>query len=125
MMRKDKLSYEEFERLAEKAIAALPKEFQSYLENVVIVIEDESPDDTDIVGLYEGVPLVERSTDDTTLPDRITLYKKAIERTCLTRAEMETEVRLTVLHEIGHFFGLDEKQLEHLEFKNNKTRRNS
>ena len=60
MVRKDELSHEEFERLVEKALAALPKEFQSYLENVAVVIEDEPPDDMpDVLGLYEGVPLVE------------------------------------------------------------------
>ncbi|OGO21824.1 MAG: hypothetical protein A2Z28_08145 [Chloroflexi bacterium RBG_16_51_9] len=118
MVRKDELSHEGFERLVEKALAALPKEFQSYLENVAVVIEDEPPDDIpDVMGLYEGVPLVERSTDDTILPDCITLYKGPIERACRTRAEMEAEVLVTVLHEIGHFFGLAEGQLEHLEVK--------
>jgi predicted Zn-dependent protease with MMP-like domain len=115
MVRNDSLSHQRFERLVEKALATLPKEFQSYLENVAVVIEDEPPNDMpDVMGLYEGVPLVERSIDDTILPDCITLYKGVIERACRTHAEIEAEVRLTVLHEIGHFFGLDEGQLEHL-----------
>ncbi len=59
-----------------------------------------------------GVPLIERSLDSVSLPDRITLFKGPIERACRTHAEIETEVRLTVLHEIGHFFGLEEGQLE-------------
>jgi len=118
MARNDSLSHQMFERLVEKALATLPKEFQSYLENVAVVIEDEPPDDMpDVMGLYEGVPLVERSIDDTILPDCITLYKGAIERACRTHAEIEAEVRITVLHEIGHFFGLEEGQLEHLEAK--------
>jgi len=118
MVRKDKLSHEGVERLVEKALATLLEEFQSYLENVVVIIEDEPPDDMpDVMGLYEGVPLVERSMDDTILPDCITLYKGPIERACRTRAEMEAEVRVTVLHEIGHFFGLEEGQLEHFEVK--------
>ena len=115
MARNDSLSHQRFERLVEKALATLPKEFQRYLENVAVVIENEPPDDMpDTMGLYEGVPLVERSIDDTSLPDCITLFKGPIERACRTHAEIETEVRLTVLHEIGHFFGLEEEQLEQL-----------
>jgi predicted Zn-dependent protease with MMP-like domain len=126
MLRKDKLSHKEFERLVEKALVALPEEFQCYLENVAVVIVDEPPDDMpDAMGLYEGVPLVERSVDDTILPDCITLYKGPIERACRTHAEIEAEVGITVLHEIGHFFGLDECQLEHLELKIEKVRKNS
>ena len=126
MVRKDELSYKEFERLVEKALVALPEEFQLYLENVVVVIEDEPPGDMpDVMGLYEGVPLVERSMDDTILPDCITLYKGPIERACRTRTEMEAEVGITVLHEIGHFFGLNEGQLEHLELKIKRGQRNS
>jgi len=118
MVRNDNLSHQRFECLVEKAMATLPEEFQSYLENVVVVIEDEPPDDMpDVMGLYEGVPLVERSLDGTILPDCITLYKGPIERACRTHAEIEAEVGITVLHEIGHFFGLDEGQLEHLEPK--------
>ncbi|MFC1899910.1 metallopeptidase family protein [Chloroflexota bacterium] len=115
MVRKDKLSNEEFERLVEKVLTTLPEEFRGFLENVVVKIENEPLDDTqDVMGLYEGVPLVDRSIDGTILPDCITLYKGPIKRACRTRAEMEVEVRDTVLHEIGHFFGLEESQLEQL-----------
>ncbi len=108
-----------FERLVEKALATIPEEFRAFMENVVVVIEDEPPDDMpDIMGLYEGVPLVERSTGDTLLPDCITLYQGPITRACSTPAEIEAEVRITVLHEIGHFFGLEESQLEQLDQKN-------
>ncbi|MFH1088178.1 MAG: metallopeptidase family protein [Chloroflexota bacterium] len=115
MTRGYRLSRQRFERLAEKALATLPEEFQRYLENVVVVVEDEPPDDMpDTMGLYEGVPLVERSVDDTLLPDCITLYKGPLERACRTHAEIEAEVRVTILHEVGHFFGLEEEQLENL-----------
>ena len=115
MARKDKLSYKEFESLLAKALTTIPKGFRDYLENVVVMIEDEPPDDMpDVMGLYEGVPLVGRSIDDSLLPDCITLYKGPIERTCRTPAEIVAEVRLTVLHEVGHFFGLKESQLEQL-----------
>ena len=96
-----------------KALASLPDEFKSRLENVVVLIEDEPPEDMpDTLGLYEGVPLTERTLDDTCLPDRITLFKRSIEGACRTEDEIENEVRITVLHEVGHFFGLEEEQLE-------------
>lgn len=96
-----------------KALAGLPEEFRSRLENVVVLIEEEPPEDMpETLGLYEGVPLTERSLDSITLPDRITLFKRPIERACRTEEEIEAEVRLTVLHEVGHFFGLEEAQME-------------
>ena len=115
MVKEDKLSHKEFENLVAKALAGIPEKFRDFLENVAVMIEDEPPEDMpDVMGLYEGVPLVERSIDDSLLPDCITLYKGPIERTCRTPAEIETEVRLTVLHEVGHFFGLEESQLDQL-----------
>ena len=118
MVRKGNLPYRRFERLVKRAMVTIPEEFQGFLENVVVVIEDEPPDDMpDTMGLYEGVTLVERSLDSTSLPDHITLFKGPIERACCTHAEIEAEVRLTVLHEIGHFFGLEEEQLEQLEWE--------
>jgi len=113
MIRRRGLSRQRFERLVRRALAALPEEFRSRLENVAVLIEDEPPADmTDTLGLYEGVPLTERSLDGITLPDRITLFKRPIERACCTEDEIEVEVRLTVLHEVGHFFGLEEAQME-------------
>ncbi len=108
-----RLSHRRFERLVAKALAGLPDEFRSRLENVVGFIEDEPPEDMPgTLGLYEGVPLTERTSNDVSLPDRITLFKGPIERACRTEEEIESEVRLTVLHEVGHFFGLEEEQLE-------------
>ena len=113
MARTIRLSHRRFERLVAKALSGLPKEFRSRLENVAVLIEDEPPKDMpDTLGLYEGVPLTERSLDGITLPDRITLFKRPIERACRTEEEIEAEVRLTVLHEVGHFFGLEESQME-------------
>lgn len=107
------LSRRRFERLVTRALACLPEEFLSRLENVAVLIEDEPPDDMpDTMGLYEGIPLVDRSLEDTLLPDQITIFKGPIERACCSEREIEAEVRLTVLHEVGHFFGLDEAQLE-------------
>ncbi len=113
MARTIRLSRRRFERLVAKALSGLPEEFQSRLENVVVLIEDETPEDMPgTLGLYEGVPLTERTSDGISLPDRITLFKGPIERVCRTEEEVEGEVRLTVLHEVGHFFGLEEEQLE-------------
>jgi predicted Zn-dependent protease with MMP-like domain len=113
MAKRGSLSLQRFERLVRRALAALPEEFRSRLENVVVLIEEEPPEDMpDTLGLYEGVPLTERSLESITLPDRITLFKGPIERACRTEEEIEVEVRLTVLHEVGHFFGLEEAQME-------------
>jgi predicted Zn-dependent protease with MMP-like domain len=107
------LSRRRFERLVTRALARLPEEFMSRLDNVAVLIEDEPPEDMpDTLGLYEGVPLIARSVDDVLLPDQITIFKGPIERVCITEQEVEDEVRLTVLHEVGHFFGLDESQLD-------------
>ena len=107
------LSRRRFERLVTRALAGLPGEFQSRLENVAVIIEDEPPEDMpDTLGLYQGIPLIERSLEDMFLPDQITIFKGPIERACRTEKEIEDEVRLTVLHEVGHYFGLDEAQLE-------------
>ena len=64
------------------------------------------------LGLYKGIPLTDRTSVDISLPDQITLFKGPIERACRTEEEIENEVYLTVLHEVGHFFGLEEEQLE-------------
>ena len=106
------LSRHGFERLVRKVLAMLPEEFQAKLENVVVVIEEEPPEDMlDVIGLYEGISLIVRSSEDIELPDLITIFKGPIERSCHTEQEIESEIRLTVLHEVGHYFGLDEAQL--------------
>ena len=113
MTKTNSLPRKKFELLVERALASLPQEFQNRLENVEVFIEGEPPKDmSNTLGLYEGVPLTERFGHDAILPDRITLFKGPIERACRNEAEIEKEVRLTVLHEVGHFFGLDEAQLE-------------
>jgi predicted Zn-dependent protease with MMP-like domain len=121
------VSRKRFEKLVEQALDLLPPEFQAHLENVSVVIEDEpdpellaemgfDPDDPDdtLFGLYEGVPLVERRYDESLLPDRITIFRGPLLDWAETEAEIVEEVRVTVLHEIGHFFGIDEDRLEEL-----------
>ena|SRR3990167_8531303 len=113
MVKSENPSRRRFERLVRRALATLPEEFRSRLENMVVVIEDEPPKNMrGTLGLYEGVPLTERSLEAINLPDRITLFRRPIERACRTEKDIEAEVRLTVLHEVGHYFGLEESQLE-------------
>jgi len=117
-----RLPREEFERLVAEAIDGLPAEFAEKLDNVEFVVEDyPRPEDYGergvepgalLLGLYQGVPLIERSPFATTLmPDQITIFQGNIERICRTREEIVHEVRRTVLHEIAHHFGISDARL--------------
>jgi predicted Zn-dependent protease with MMP-like domain len=103
-----------FEEHVERALAALPPELQAAVQNVEISVEDEHPDDPDLFGLYEGVPLPERGDWAGTLPDRIRIFRLPLVESFPEPAELEEEIRITVLHELAHYFGLDEDQLENL-----------
>jgi len=108
-----------FERLVEEALAKLPGRYRELLENVVILVEDypkeQQPDEEDLLmGEFVGVPRTEKSVFEPSPPDQVFLYQKNIEAVCETEEEIREEVRLTVLHELGHYFGLDEDELEHL-----------
>lgn len=113
----------QFESLVQGAISELPQEFRDKLTNVAVVVEDypsqelldrmEVPHDETLFGLYEGVPLTERGHFDTPLyPDRILIFQGPIEDECETPDEIREEVRITLLHEIAHFFGFDDEELE-------------
>ena len=108
-----------FEEHVQRALASLPPDLARALENVEIVIEDEHPDDPDLFGLYEGVPLTERSSwDGGRLPDRITIYRRPLEEDFGDDPEeLEHEIRVTVLHELAHYFGIDEERLEQLGYR--------
>jgi predicted Zn-dependent protease with MMP-like domain len=111
----------EFEKVVEDAIASLPEEFRARLENVEFHVA-ESPNrrqatgdrrTPSLYGLYEGVPIGERSSSNAIeYPSRVTLFKRAIERDCPTRPEMIKCIQDTVLHEIGHHFGFDDEDLD-------------
>lgn len=116
-----------FDELVAKALDLLPASFQEHLENVSVVVEDEptrellesmgaDPDDPSdtLFGLYEGVPLTERLHDDVLMPDQITIFRRALLDWAESEEEIVDEVRITVLHEIGHFFGMDEEKLDEL-----------
>lgn len=114
-----------FASIVRRAVADLPIEVQRMLDNVAIVVEEEprpehyedSPveDDGDLFGLYQGIPLTERdSAYNLVTPDRIILFAGPLERSCATRQELVDQVRVTLLHEVGHHFGLDEDGLDAL-----------
>jgi len=118
-----RMDREQFETLVLEAIEEVPEEFSRYLENVEIVIEEEpSPDllrnmgldarrDT-LFGLYQGVPLGHRGfAFGNHLPDKITIYLRPLVRACRTPDRIRREVRRTVIHEIGHHFGFDDREL--------------
>ena len=99
------------------ALDSLPPAIAAALDNVVVVIEDEHPDDPDLFGLYEGIPLPERGDMAGELPDRITIFRLPLEDEFDDPAELEREIRITVLHELGHYFGLDEERLAELGYE--------
>lgn len=113
----------DFYELVERALEGLPPELSRLLDNVAIVVDDwpdystplvaDGPDDT-LYGLYEGVPITERGAGYYGfLPDKITIFRGPLERDFATE-ELEEQVRITVVHEIAHYFGFDEERLEEL-----------
>ncbi len=99
------------------ALDSLPLELAGALRNVAVVVEDENPEDPDLFGLYEGVPLPERGDEAGSLPDLIAIYRRPLEDEFPDPHELEREIRITVLHELGHYFGLDEDRLEELGYE--------
>ena len=113
-----------FERLVDRALAAIPPPYSEALREVAILIEDEpSPDqlaendlepDDALYGLYEGVPRTEYAADWSASPNRITLFRLPLEDDFPDAAELEEEVRMTVLHELAHHLGIDDDRLDEL-----------
>ena len=110
-------SPEEFELAVEDAVAALPGELREAMSNVAIVIEDEPPDGQPLLGLYEGVPLTERSSAyGGTPPDKISIYRGPLERLYgRDPGLLRDQIRRVVLHEIAHHFGISDERLEELD----------
>jgi predicted Zn-dependent protease with MMP-like domain len=102
-----------FEALVADALEAIPDELRAEMENVAIIIDDESPPGR-LYGLYEGVPLTKRGTYGGASPDRITLFLATICQSARTTEELASRVRVTLLHEVGHHFGLGEARLHEL-----------
>jgi predicted Zn-dependent protease with MMP-like domain len=104
-----------FEEHVQRALDSLPPGLAAALDNVAILIEDEHPEDPDLFGLYDGIPLTERTSSDSgRLPDRITIYRLPLVETFEDPSELEDEIRITVLHELAHYFGIDEDRIEEL-----------
>ena len=96
------------------ALDELPPPIAAALENVAVVVEDENPDDPDLLGLYHGVPLPERGDMAGALPDKISIYRLPLEESFPDPDELRDEIRVTVLHELAHYFGLDEARIADL-----------
>lgn len=110
------MSFEEFEELVNQAIDAVPEELISMIDNCMVVIEPEPPDDTPgLLGLYEGIPLTERNSSySMVVPDRIFIYMSTTLAMCRTFEEVVDEVHITVVHEIAHHFGISDATLHQL-----------
>lgn len=118
----------EFQDVLRRALDDLPPEFRDALGNVAVVVEDWPPgwlldelgippEDT-LYGFYHGIPLPERSvTQSGSLPDKISIYRGPLEEDFPGREELRREIRLTLLHEIGHYFGMDEEDLARLGYE--------
>ena len=106
---------QQFEELVADALDEVPAELMALLDNVVVLVEDRNPDEPDLLGLYEGYALTERGADyGGALPDRIMIYREAICDVCEDEDEVVEEVLITVVHELGHHFGIDDARLHEL-----------
>jgi predicted Zn-dependent protease with MMP-like domain len=119
---------ERFQRLVAEALDGIPRRFRRAMKNVAVVVEDEPPahlleemeiePPDSLFGLYQGTPLPERSWSyGNTLPDRISIYQRPIEEACEDDDEIRDCIAETVIHEFGHYFGMDEDQIEEIEEK--------
>jgi predicted Zn-dependent protease with MMP-like domain len=111
------MSREEFEDAVRDALDEIPEELADQMDNVVVLVEDDPPpEDPELLGLYEGVPLTERGEfwAAGALPDRITIYRRPTLALCDSRDEVVDEVAVTVVHEIAHHFGIDDERLHEL-----------
>ena len=109
------MTRDEFEKVMTSALEALPPEFKEKLGNIVIIIEDKKRP-RNLLGLYEGTPLIERRLDEGwSLPDKITLYKRSLEEMCGgDKKLLRLEIKRTLAHEIAHHFGIDDDRMEEL-----------
>ncbi len=121
-----KLTRKDFEEAVISALQRLPKFFRKKMENVDVVVEDRASQELlsemdlkspyQLLGLYQGIPYQRRGFYyGNVLPDKITLFQLPIESICQTREEVEEKVRDVVIHEVGHYFGLDDERLRELE----------
>jgi predicted Zn-dependent protease with MMP-like domain len=121
-----KCSRKEFEELVVLALKRLPRFFKKKMKNVDVIVEDKASRELlsemglrspfELLGLYQGIPINRRGFYyGNVLPDKITLFQMPIESMCKTKEEIEEKVKEVVIHEVGHYFGLDDKRLRELE----------
>jgi predicted Zn-dependent protease with MMP-like domain len=106
-----------FDDVVRSALDELPPALAGGLRNVAVVVEDENAEDPDLYGLFEGVPLTDGGPGPGDLPNRIAIYRRPLEADFRDEAQLRDEIRITVLHELGHYFGLDEARLEELGYE--------
>jgi len=103
-----------FEELVADALDGIPEELGNYMQNVAVFVEEQAPE-PNLLGLYQGVPLTARGISYSgTLPDRISIYRRTICAICSTEEEVVEQVRRTVIHEVGHHFGIGDRRLREL-----------
>jgi predicted Zn-dependent protease with MMP-like domain len=103
-----------FEQMVADALDGLPEDLGRLMRNVAVTVQHD-PGPGGLLGLYQGIPLTSRTSQYSgVLPDRITIYQQAICAICRTEAEVAEQVRRTVIHEVGHYFGLSDERLREL-----------
>ena len=122
-----RMSRRKFQRLVLEAVDSLPEHIKERMDNVDVVVDDwPSREDLEhagiqdpyqLFGIYHGLPLTERSQYDMVLPDRIAIFRCSLEAACDTEANLADEIRITVLHEIAHHFGIDEVALKQTDYQ--------
>jgi predicted Zn-dependent protease with MMP-like domain len=121
-----KLTRKEFEEVVTSALERLPKSLKNKMKNIDVVVENRASQNlllemglrspSELLGLYQGIPLDRRGFYyGNVLPDKITLFQMPIELNCKTKEEIEEKIQEVVIHEVGHYFGLDDKRLKELE----------
>jgi predicted Zn-dependent protease with MMP-like domain len=104
-----------FDELVSDALDLIPPKLAAVMDNVVVLVADRHPDEADLLGLYEGVALTERDSNYAgSLPDTITIYREALLDVCDGDDQVVEEVKITVVHEIAHHFGIDDDRLHEL-----------
>ena len=110
-----RMTRQRFDELVGDALDLIPADLASAIDNVVILVQDRDADEPGLLGLYEGVALTERdSWYGGSLPDTITIYRKALLDVCDSEDQVVDEVAITVIHEIAHHFGIDDDRLHEL-----------
>ncbi len=115
------ISPQEFEHYVEEALGAIPPSFRRYLENVVVVVEEEptdedyeeteTPESDELFGIFRGLPFFERDAVASHLPAQVAIFRGPILRNCQSRREAIREIRDTVVHEVGHMLGLGDEEM--------------